>query len=75
MIYVVIGRKKPTMQIFATYSAMEQFVVKVSIESGRPDWCTVYAYEKDLDEYEPVCRYLLDIGNTLIRLPLESSRH
>ena len=72
MIYVVLGRKKSTMQIFATYSAMEQFVVRVSLETGRPDWCTVYAYEQKLDEYEPIHRYLLDVGNTLIRLPLES---
>jgi hypothetical protein len=72
MIYAVVGRKKQTLQLFATYSAMEQFVVQVSRETGRPDWCVVYAYEQDLDEYKPVFRYLLDVGNTLIRLPLES---
>jgi hypothetical protein len=72
MIYVVIGRKRPTLQIFATYSAMEQFVIRVAEETGRPDWCQIYAYEQDVDEYKPVFRYLMDIGNTLIRLPSES---
>jgi hypothetical protein len=72
MIYVVIGRRNSTFQIFASYSAMEQFVIQVAEQTGRPDWCTMYAYEQDLDEYKVVFRYLMDTGNTLIRLPSES---
>lgn len=75
MIYLVMDRRLPdigNLRIFTSYSAMEQHVVRIAQERSRPDWCQIFAYEQDLDELKLVYRYLMDIGYTLIRLPLIS---
>lgn len=74
MFYMVVDRhaRSPEEHLFfSSYSAMEQFVRDTAtklLEGGfNADWCRVYAYEQDGDQFKRVFKYKLNAGLGLTR--------
>lgn len=77
MIYILIPNEIGTVheiRVFENYSAVEQVMkTQAQVYQGwgkDPNWCRVFAYSIDVDEYVPAWIFTVTQGLSIKRVPI-----